>query len=125
MPAVSFEGLLPAQAMLVKKWTAAAFCLQTKIMETKVLFKILHVELARLDSGRYCLTAEDTMVNDYVEDFLWDEFEYEATTVTINERSNRAVYQNYFPADFPVAPLIEALQQLDANEVARIYGMNG
>jgi hypothetical protein len=94
-------------------------------METEVLFKILHVELARLDSGKYCLTAVDTMVNDYVEDFLWDEFEYEATTVALDEGSNRAVYQNYFPADFPVAALIEALQQLDANEVARVYQMNG
>ncbi|GAO42721.1 hypothetical protein [Flavihumibacter petaseus] len=87
----------------------------------KVLFNIPHVKLVRLDSGRYCLVVEDTLVNDLVEDFLWDDYVYQATTVSVPGKSMPAVYSNYFDDTLPVEALIEMLQQLDPAEVEQAF----
>ena len=86
-----------------------------------ILWEIPHVQLVRLESGGYCLIVEDTNVNDFVEDFLWDEYEYDATNVSLPIGSKTAVYANYFHAGFPVERLIESLKLLDAEEVERVY----
>lgn len=99
-------------------------------METgikEVLFQMPHVVLVRLEGGEYCLVVEDTELNDYVEDLLWDNFEYRATSVSQPDRSLPAVYYNYFNepgTDYPIEGVIEALQQLDAGEVERIFRLN-
>lgn len=92
-------------------------------MEKQVLFEIPHVTLTQSDDGIYCLIVEDTELNDYVEDFLWDNFEYQATSVTMNNKA-KATYYNYFEPGLPIDRLVEALKQLDLNEVTRIYKLN-
>ena len=93
-------------------------------MSKEVLFEFPHVKLVHLESGAYCLTVEDTELNDYVEDFLWDDYEYQATSVSLEGVSMLAVYYNYFDAGFPIEGVIEALKQLDPNEVERIFRLN-
>lgn len=90
----------------------------------EVLLELPHIKLVRLESGAYCLMVEDTELNDYVEDFLWDDYEYQSTTVSMQGREMPVVYNNYFDADFPVGGLIEALKQLDVNEVERVFRLN-
>lgn len=90
----------------------------------EVLWEVPHIKIVRLESGEYCLVVEDTELNDFVEDFLWDDYEYQATSVSMQGRSNPAVYYNYFDANFHVDGLIEALNQLDLNEVKRIFSLN-
>jgi hypothetical protein len=87
----------------------------------ELLWDTSHVNFVSLASGNYCLIVEGTMVNDFVEDHLWDEYEYYATTVTMEAPTSVPIYYNYLPADLPVALFIESLQRLDANEVERIY----
>ena len=89
----------------------------------EMLWEITHVRLVRLDSGAYCLIVEDTAVNDFVEDHLWDEYEYKTTAVQMNA-SGIAVYYNSLDGNLPSAALVKALQQLDPNEVERIYRLN-
>ncbi|MDN3656198.1 hypothetical protein QWZ08_11205 [Ferruginibacter paludis] len=93
-------------------------------MERNTLFEIPHIRLIESDSGLYCLVVEDTELNDYVEDFLWDEFEYQSTSVSRHDRKTPAIYCNYFDANFSKERLLELLNQLDPGEVARIYKLN-
>lgn len=93
-------------------------------METNTLFEIPHIRLTQSDSGLYCLEVEDTDLNDYVEDFLWDEFEYKSTSVSRHDKKTPAIYCNYLDANFAKERLIELLNQLDLNEVTRIYKLN-
>jgi len=83
-----------------------------------------HIKLVQLESGAYCLSVEDTMLNDYVEDFLWDDYEYQSTEVAIQEGTTLAVYYNYFDADFPIEDVIDSLKQIDVNEVERVFKLN-
>ena len=94
------------------------------VMVSEVLFEIPHVQLVRLESRAYCLIVEDMMLNDYVEDFLWDHYEYESTSVTIPGRGMPPVYHNCFNENFPVQGLLDLLKQLDVNEVERVYRLN-
>jgi hypothetical protein len=93
-------------------------------MMEEVLLELPHIKLIHLENGEYCLMVEDTELNDYVEDFLWDDYEYMATTVTMQGRTGPVVYNNFFPADFPIADLIEALKGLDVAEVERVFRLN-
>jgi hypothetical protein len=95
--------------------------MEDRIKET--LWEITHVKLVRMDSGDYCLIVEDTGLNDFVEDHLWDEYEYKTTSVQMNA-SGIAVYYNALDANLPSAALVEALQQLDPSDVERIYRLN-
>ncbi|HEX2533161.1 MAG TPA: hypothetical protein VHK69_05470 [Chitinophagaceae bacterium] len=88
-----------------------------------VLFELPHIRLVRRVSGLYCLIVEDTELNDYVEDFLWDDFEYATTSVTL-QSSGLPVYTNCFGPGFPVEPLLESLRRLDAREVEQVYRRN-
>lgn len=95
-----------------------------QIKVNDVLFEVPHIKLVQLESGDYCLIVEDTVVNDYVEDFLWDDYEYQSTSVSMEGKTTLAIYYNYFDADFPVEGLIEALKTLDVVEVERIFRLN-
>ena len=93
-------------------------------MVKEVLLALPHIKLVHLESGVYCLVVEDTLLNDYVEEFLWDDYEYESTEVTIEKGSTLAVYHNYFPANFPIEDVVDSLKEIDVNEVERIFKLN-
>jgi hypothetical protein len=93
-------------------------------MSKEVLWSMPHIALAYVDSGDLCLTVEDTGLNDYVEDFLWDEFEFGATSVSLQHHSKPAIYHNYFVEGTSVERVIEKLKQLNLKEVERIYGLH-
>jgi hypothetical protein len=96
-------------------------------MENKikdVLWEVSYIKLAMVESGVYCLIVEDTELNDYVEDFLWDEYKFQATSVEMEAGSSVAVYYNYFDREVPLERIVESLKQLNLNEVERIYRLN-
>ncbi|MEO8769129.1 MAG: hypothetical protein ABI402_03565 [Ferruginibacter sp.] len=90
-------------------------------MQEEILFSIPHVKLIHSKSGLYCLIVEDGNVNDYVEDFLWDQFEYESTSVSVPAKNSPVIYYNCFERNFTPGGLLEELKKLDAGEVERIY----
>lgn len=85
--------------------------------QQKILFSIPHITLSRAEDGLYCLVAESSSLNDFVEDHLWDHLEYQSTTVFMEDRTKTVVYSNYIDADFPEERLLELMKQLDLNEV--------
>ena len=90
----------------------------------KVLWEVPNVKLVKLESRKYCLIVKGTMLNDYVEDFLWDEYQFEQTSVEIETGSHVAIYYNYFDVTTPVEKVLELLHKLDLNDVERRYGLN-
>lgn len=93
-------------------------------MVKEVLWEVPHIKLAYLEGGELCLIVEDTELNDYVEDFLWDEYDFIATSVSVAAGARTAIYNNYLDVNIPLKELIEVLSQLDLNEVERIYKLN-
>ena len=94
-----------------------------KSANQQVLWEIPHVKLVRMEGGSYCLIVEDTEVNDFVEDHLWDDFEYDTTSIEM-AGPTLAVYHNCFFPGLVLEPLMEALQRLDPAEVERVYRLN-
>jgi hypothetical protein len=90
----------------------------------EVLWEMSHLTFVSLDSEDYCLIVESTALNDFVEDHLWDEYQYQATSVSMATASSVAVYYNYLASSLPVARFIEALRLLNPNDVVRIYKSN-
>ena len=87
----------------------------------ELLWDLHHVNFVSLESGEYCLIVVSTMLNDFVEDHLWDDYQYHKTAVTMETPSSMPVYYNYLPADLPVPAFIELLNQLDPAEVEKVY----
>lgn len=93
-------------------------------MEQAIIFEIPHIRLTLLDTGVYCLIVEDISLNDYVEDLLWDDYEYHSTTVSMPHRKAIPVYYNYFAGGVAIEGVLGVLRQLDVNEVERIFRLN-
>jgi hypothetical protein len=89
-----------------------------------VLWEVPHIKLVRAKSGAYCLIVEDTELNDFVEDYLWDDFEFQTTTVRIEEGTTLAIYYNCFDETIEIEKVIEMLRHIDLNEVERIYKLS-
>jgi hypothetical protein len=89
----------------------------------EILWERPHLRFASVASGRYCLVAEGMLVNDLVEDFLWDEYEYAATSVEMASRSSVPVYYNYLPADLPLNRFLARLGELDQADVERAFSL--
>ena len=90
----------------------------------EVLWQMEHIRFVSLETGNYCLIVEDTELNDHVEDFLWDEYEYNATRVVMDTPASIPVYYNYLPSDLPAGRFLESLKLLDPVEVERIFRLN-
>jgi hypothetical protein len=93
-------------------------------MIKKLLWEAPQIQLVYLESEELCLIVEDTELNDFVEDCLWDEFEFSTTSVSIHEEKGIGIYYNYFDPEITVQRIIESLKQIDLNEVERIYKLN-
>ena len=93
-------------------------------MEKDILFETPHIKLISSNTELHCLIVEGTKLNDYIEDYLWDETEYQSTSVAVQDKSTTVIYSNYIDTTFPIQRLVELLQQLDLNEVERIYRLN-
>ena len=81
------------------------------MQDNNILFEVPHIKLTHAAAGMYCLVVENTELNDYVEDFLWDDLEYSSTSVSVTDRSAPAVYHNTIDASFPLEKLVEKLNQ--------------
>jgi hypothetical protein len=87
----------------------------------EILWEMPHVKFTRLASGNYCLVVTSMELNDYMEDFLWDDYDFHATSVALETPGSIPVYYNELTPHLPVAKFIEALNRLDPEEVKRIY----
>ena len=72
----------------------------------------------------YCIMVEGTGLNDFVEDALWDDYDYQTTSVTVNEVTGLATYWNCLEAGIDIDKMLHTLQQLDRKEVERIFKLN-
>ncbi|GAA4344657.1 hypothetical protein [Flaviaesturariibacter amylovorans] len=89
-----------------------------------ILFEIPHVRFVSLGADGYCLIVEDTAVNDFVEDHLWDDYEYSATSVSMDTEESIPLYYNYLPPELPADEFIEALRRLDPADVEKVFQSN-
>jgi hypothetical protein len=87
----------------------------------EVLWESAHVKLVSLASGASCLVVEGMQLNDFVEEHLWDHFEYEATSVEMERPASIPVYYNYVPDDVPAARVIDLLNELDPTELEQAF----
>jgi hypothetical protein len=87
-----------------------------------VLWEVPHLKFVSLQSGRCCVVVTGMQLNDFVEEHLWDHFEYEATSVEMERPTSIPVYYNYVPSDFPAARVIDLLNELDPADLGRVYG---
>lgn len=90
----------------------------------EVLWEAPYIKLVKLEQERYCLFVQDTNLNDYVEDLLWDEYEYAETSVAIDAASGVPLYSNYFEPGIPIEKVLALLKGIDLTEVERIYRLN-
>ena len=88
----------------------------------KILFEIPHVKLVILED-RICLIVEDTEVNDFVEEFLSENFGIISNDVEVDNLSNIDQYYNFFE-NVEVENLIGMLRKIDAVEVENVYRIN-
>lgn len=86
----------------------------------KILFEIPHVKLIETDEGKYCLIVESIQLNDYIEDLLWDHYQYDSTSIAMEHRSAVPVYSNYFDAGVVIEDVIGILQEIDPKELEKI-----
>lgn len=75
----------------------------------------------QIEDGVLCLEVDDYELNDFVEDFLWDNFQIESEYVAQFSSSNN---RSWYSKDVAAEDLIKALSQLDLNEIERIYKLN-
>ena len=75
----------------------------------------------QIEDGVLCLEVDDYELNDFVEDFLWDNFQIESEYVAQFSSSNN---RSWYSKDVAAEDSIKALSQLDLNEIERIYKLN-
>jgi hypothetical protein len=90
-------------------------------MANKTLFEINHIRLLQLEDEVLCLEVDDDELNDYVEDYLWDNYQIESEYVDHpSSKHNKSWYSKGVAAE----DLVKALSQLDLMEIERIYKLN-
>ena len=92
-------------------------------MIREVLFEIPHIKFVILDDGEYCLVVEDTELNDYVEDFIYENG-IEIENVSLDNENGLSIYYNYFEGNLEAEKLIVALKKFDVKEVEAIFKIN-
>jgi hypothetical protein len=95
----------------------------TLIMDEKVLIELPHIKLIENEKMELIVIVEDTELNDYVEDFLCEEYELDCYGVEFYEKNNQNYYYNYYNAE-DLKVLKKALLSLDLKEVERIFALN-
>jgi hypothetical protein len=90
-------------------------------MAGKVLFEINHIRLIQFEHGVLCLEVDDYELNDFVEDYLWDNFQIESEYVANPSSSDN---KSWYSKNIVAEDIIKALSQLDLNEIERIYKLN-
>ncbi|MDI9257925.1 hypothetical protein [Flavobacterium sedimenticola] len=92
-------------------------------MNEKVIFELPHIKLVQSEKMEIIVAVEDTELNDYVEDFLWDNYGLDEYGIVENEKDNLTCYYNYYEVK-DLELLIEALKSLDVKEIVRIFAIN-
>lgn len=87
----------------------------------EVLWEMPHLKFVSLEKGDYCLMVESINLNDFVEDYLWDEYEYAATQVAMESPTSNPVYYNYLPSDLPLIKFLERLNELNPHEIQQVF----
>ena len=91
--------------------------------EVEKLYELPHVSLVQNENNDLVLIVEDTELNDYIDDYLWDNFQLDEYAVESRENKSLDIYYNYYqPKD--LENLISALAAIDTNEIERIYKLN-
>jgi hypothetical protein len=90
-------------------------------MAIKVLFEINHIRLIQLEDGVLYLEVDDYELNDFLEDYLWDNFHIESEYVAHPSSSDN---RSWYSKNVVAKNLIKALSQLDLSEIERIYKLN-
>jgi hypothetical protein len=90
-------------------------------MAGKVIFEINHIRLVQFEDGVLCLEVDDYELNDFVEDYLWDNFQIESEYIANPSSSDN---KSWYSKNIVAEDLIKALSQLDLNEIERIYKLN-
>ena len=93
-------------------------------MNEEVLFEIPHLKLLKVKNGKYCLVIEDTEVCDFVEDILLDIYNIQSDKIEADFDKEIHTYYEYFESNFNAQILVNALRQIDANEIKSIYKLN-
>ncbi len=92
-------------------------------MDENVLIELPHIKLIENEKMEIIVVVEDTELNDYVDDFLWDEYELDEYAVEFYEKNNQSYYYNYYKVE-DLEVLKKALSSLDLEEVKRIFALN-
>lgn len=90
-------------------------------MAEKVLFEISHIRVLQLEDEVLCIEVDDYELNDFVEDYLWDNFQIESEYIAHPSSSHN---RSYYSKEVATEDLIKALSQLDLKEIERIYKLN-
>jgi len=93
-------------------------------MVGNILLEIPHIKLRQLITKRYCLSIEDTELFDFVEDFLWDNYNIETDDIELDNSETVVICNYFFESDFDISALIIALKEIDVQEIERIYKLN-
>jgi hypothetical protein len=93
-------------------------------MSDIVLFEINHIRLKELQNHELCIEVDDYELWDFVQDYLWDNFQITEEHVEHSSANDSKLNRSYFAADVKSDDLIKALLQLDVQEVERIYRLN-
>jgi hypothetical protein len=92
-------------------------------MDEKVLIELPHIKLIENEKLEIIVVVEDTELNDYVDDFLWDEYELDEYAIKFFEKNNLNYYYNYYNVE-DLKVLKKALLCIDLKEVKRIFALN-
>jgi hypothetical protein len=93
-------------------------------MSEKILFEISHIRLKEVQNGELCIEVDDNELWDFVQDYLWDNFQLTEEYVEFPTARDSSPFKSYFATDVKAEELISALSKLDVQEVVRIYKLN-
>jgi len=74
--------------------------------------------------GHVCVTIDDYELMDFVDDFLTEERDLESECHTTSVVNGRTVYTLHFPETVTLDAVSQAIQELDPDEIERIWRLN-
>jgi hypothetical protein len=92
-------------------------------MNENILFETKHIRLLKNENSEYCLIIQDTEVNDFIEEYLYDNYQIQALRVEINNDIISSYY-NYFESNYQIEKLINALVNLEVSIIQKIFKLN-
>jgi hypothetical protein len=88
-----------------------------------LLFELPHIKFALTDREELVLVIEDTELNDFIIDYLWDNYQIESSAVDWLQQINPTINLTYYDSAKHFV-IIDALKKLNINEIQKIYQIN-